>query len=80
MLAFLVSLLFGILVGMACALVGVKSPAPPIVALFGLLGIGIDEQGVIWPTPAAPHRTIGQHDTGQPKGSVEAPPGTLTEE
>ena len=45
MLAFLVSLLFGILVGVAYALVGVKSPAPPIVALFGLLGIGIGEQG-----------------------------------
>ena len=47
-MSFLVSLLFGIAVGVAYAFVGVKSPAPPIFALFGLLGIVIGEQGVAW--------------------------------
>ncbi len=43
-----VSLLVGIAVGVIYALLGVKSPAPPIVALFGLLGIVIGEQGLPW--------------------------------
>ena len=47
-MADLVSLLVGIGVGVAYALLGVKSPAPPIVALVGLLGIVIGEQGVPW--------------------------------
>ena len=45
-MSFLVSLLFGVAIGAAYALAGVKSPAPPVVALFGLLGIVIGEQGV----------------------------------
>ena len=47
-MSFLVSLLFGVAIGAAYALAGVKSPAPPIVALFGLLGIVIGEQGAAW--------------------------------
>ena len=47
-MSYLVSLLVGIAVGAAYALLGVKSPAPPIVALFGLLGIVVGEQGVPW--------------------------------
>ena len=47
-MAYLVSLLVGIAVGTAYALLGVKSPAPPVVALFGLLGIVIGEQGMPW--------------------------------
>ena len=47
-MTYLVSLLVGIAVGVAYALLGVKSPAPPIVALFGLLGIVIGEQGLPW--------------------------------
>lgn len=47
-MAYLVSLLVGIAVGVAYALLGVKSPAPPLVALFGLLGIVMGEQGVPW--------------------------------
>ena len=47
-MACLVSLLAGIAVGAAYALLGVKSPAPPVIALFGLLGIVIGEQGVPW--------------------------------
>ncbi len=73
-MTFVVSLLFGVVVGVAYALVGLKSPAPPIVAL----GIVIGEQGVIW-LKQAPLRTVAQHDTAQPKGGVKAPPDALTE-
>ncbi len=45
-MAYLVSLLVGIGVGVAYALLGVRSPAPPLVALVGLLGIVLGEQGV----------------------------------
>ena len=55
-MSFLVSLLFGIAIGAAYALAGVKSPAPPVVALFGLLGIVIGEQGVAWMKSAAPRQ------------------------
>ena len=45
-LNFLISLAVGILVGATYALLRVHSPAPPLVALVGLLGIVIGEQGV----------------------------------
>ncbi len=47
-MAWLLSLLVGIAVGVTYALLGVKSPAPPLVALVGLLGIVLGEQGVPW--------------------------------
>ncbi len=47
-MTYLVSLLVGVAVGVAYALIGVRSPAPPLVALFGLLGIVAGEQGVLW--------------------------------
>ena len=60
-MSFLVSLAFGIAVGVAYALSGVKSPAPPLVALFGLLGIVMGEQGVAWlkSRGAPPHEVAG---------------------
>ena len=42
----LVSLLMGLVVGVAYGLVQVRSPAPPRIALVGLLGILLGEQGV----------------------------------
>jgi len=39
-----VSLLMGVAVGVAYGLVGVRSPAPPLIALIGLLGIVLGEQ------------------------------------
>ena len=39
MTAYLASLAVGIGVGIAYALLGVKSPAPPVIALVGLLGM-----------------------------------------
>ncbi|WP_420996801.1 XapX domain-containing protein [Cupriavidus sp. 30B13] len=43
---YLVSLSVGILVGIIYALLQVRSPAPPVVALVGLLGMLIGEQVV----------------------------------
>ena len=40
------SLLVGLIVGGAYALIGVKSPAPPIAALLGLLGMLAGEHAV----------------------------------
>jgi XapX domain-containing protein len=42
--AYLLSLLVGIVVGVVYALFQVRSPAPPVIALIGLLGILIGEQ------------------------------------
>jgi XapX domain-containing protein len=44
MKAYVLSLLAGILVGVVYSLIGVQSPAPPVVALVGLLGILAGEQ------------------------------------
>ena len=44
-MTYLISLLAGIGVGIAYALIGVRSPAPPLIALIGLLGIVLGETG-----------------------------------
>ena len=82
-MACVVSLLVGIGVGVVYALLGVKSPAPPVVALFGLLGIVAGEQGLPWakrlvaerPVPALRSPTLEQraHPTRDPL-SPEDPP------
>ena len=41
---YLVSLAVGVLVGIIYAVLGVRSPAPPVVALIGLLGMLLGEQ------------------------------------
>ena len=41
---YFVSLLMGVLVGMFYGAAGVKSPAPPTIALLGLLGMLCGEQ------------------------------------
>jgi XapX domain-containing protein len=41
---YLISLGAGLLVGIVYSLLGVRSPAPPLVALIGLLGILLGEQ------------------------------------
>ena len=45
---YLLSLGAGLLVGGIYGLLGVRSPAPPVIALIGLLGILIGEQAVPW--------------------------------
>jgi XapX domain-containing protein len=44
MKVYLASLAAGILVGVIYSLINVRSPAPPVIALIGLLGILIGEQ------------------------------------
>ena len=44
MKTYLVSLAAGLLVGVIYALLNVRSPAPPVIALVGLLGILLGEQ------------------------------------
>lgn len=44
MKAYLVSAAVGLLVGVIYALFNVRSPAPPVIALVGLLGILVGEQ------------------------------------
>jgi XapX domain-containing protein len=41
---YLLSLGIGVLVGIIYAMFGVRSPAPPVIALVGLLGILVGEQ------------------------------------
>jgi len=43
---YLISLAAGLLVGVIYALLKVRSPAPPAIALIGLLGILLGEQAV----------------------------------
>lgn len=43
---YLVSLVMGLAVGVAYGLIQVRSPAPPLIALVGLLGMVLGEQVV----------------------------------
>jgi XapX domain-containing protein len=52
---YLVSLGAGVLVGVVYSLLNVRSPAPPLVALVGLLGILVGEQIV----PVGKHMLAG---------------------
>lgn len=44
MKAYLIALGAGLLVGLVYSLLGVRSPAPPVIALVGLAGILLGEQ------------------------------------
>ena len=52
---YLLSLGAGLLVGMIYSLLNIRSPAPPLVALVGLMGILIGEQAI----PVAKHVLSG---------------------
>ena len=57
MRTYLLSLGAGLVVGVVYSLLNVRSPAPPVVALVGLLGILIGEQII----PVARHMLEGSH-------------------
>jgi XapX domain-containing protein len=57
MRVYLLSLGAGLLVGVVYSLLNVRSPAPPVVALVGLLGILIGEQII----PVVKHMLDGSH-------------------
>lgn len=48
MTPYLLSAGIGLAVGIAYALLGVRSPAPPVIALLGLLGMLAGETAVNW--------------------------------
>jgi XapX domain-containing protein len=52
---YIVALAAGIVVGVFCECLGVRSPAPPVVALVGLFGILIGEQII----PVSKHLLAG---------------------
>ena len=57
MRVYLLSLGAGLLVGIIYSLLNVRSPAPPVVALVGLLGILVGEQII----PLTRHMVEGSH-------------------
>ena len=57
MRTYLLSLGAGLLVGVVYSLLNVRSPAPPVVALVGLLGILVGEQVI----PVAKRMVEGSH-------------------
>ncbi len=46
MIGYVISLVMGLAVGVAYGLVQVRSPAPPLIALIGLLGMVMGEQAI----------------------------------
>jgi XapX domain-containing protein len=48
MKAYFLSFVIGLGVGVVYAMLRVKSPAPPLVALVGLLGMVLGEGGYAW--------------------------------
>ena len=83
MKVYLVSFGVGLLVGVVYGLLDVRSPAPPVIALIGLLGILLGEQ--IVPvgrqmiagssiSSAWRHIRCGQHVFGQLPGGHADPP------
>lgn len=71
MSGYVVSLLMGLAVGVAYGLLHVRSPAPPLIALIGLLGMVLGEQAVA----AAKHYLVvpAQTSTRQGPGSDPGP-------
>jgi len=67
MIGCLVSLGMGLAVGVAYGLVHVRSPAPPLIALIGLLGMVLGEQMVsaAWPRVAPPPHSAIQQPSDQ---------------
>jgi XapX domain-containing protein len=82
MMPYLLSLGAGLLVGVVYSLLGVRSPAPPTIALIGLLGMLVGEQLI----PVAKKLLAGEpvvafiktdcarHVLGPQAGAVERPP------
>ncbi|CAB3795836.1 hypothetical protein LMG28614_04237 [Paraburkholderia ultramafica] len=68
MKVYLLSLGAGVLVGVIYHLIGVRSPAPPLVALVGLLGILAGEQLV----PLSEQYLLGAIRSTAPRASDEA--------
>jgi XapX domain-containing protein len=80
MKVFLASFAVGLFVGVLYGLIRVKSPAPPIVALLGLLGMVVGEQFGNWMITkevsvahAASVCLVGKNWDDKPNGPSEVP-------
>ena len=78
MKASLISFAVGICVGVIYGLIRVKSPAPPVIALLGLLGMVFGEQLGIWirakklnVSHAASVCLVGERYNRQPPSEVQ---------
>lgn len=84
---YLMSLGAGLLVGVIYSLINVRSPAPPVVALIGLLGILIGEQlppllRGLWaraPATQSWQHQVKPHVFGHLPGGTKPPHETTTE-
>jgi XapX domain-containing protein len=67
MTAYLISLLMGLAVGVAYGLLHVRSPAPPLIALVGLLGMVLGEQAIhaVRHSPSPPSQHLSVKDARQ---------------
>jgi len=70
MKSYLLSFAAGLLVGCIYSLIRVRSPAPPLIALVGLLGILLGEQGL----PLIKQIVSGQPTTTQGAADTSAEP------
>ena len=75
MTGYLISLAMGLAVGVAYGLVNVHSPAPPLIALAGLLGMVLGEQAVdLAKYHLAPPAPVLSHPASpSAPGKVQAP-------
>jgi XapX domain-containing protein len=75
----LISFVVGLVVGVAYGVIRVKSPAPPIVALIGLLGMVLGEQAGGWlltkkiqaTNVASPH-TVGRRKDQERRSNIQS--------
>ncbi len=67
------SLLVGLAVGAAYGVMNVRSPAPPVIALLGLLGMLGGEQLVTWLRPSHAVASSGPAAPAGPAGEAGQP-------
>ena len=68
-MSYVLSLIAGLIFGVLYALVGIRSPAPPLIALIGLLGMVLGENGALLLKQNVVHRadraaSVGDGDSG----------------
>jgi XapX domain-containing protein len=73
-MSFLISLAVGFAFGAGYALLGVRSPAPPLVALAGLLGILAGEHFIPWARHHWSASAVAQHGAARDAGSDRPEP------
>ena len=70
MIGYLVSLVMGLVIGVAYGLVQVRSPAPPLIALVGLLGMVLGERAI---------DMVKRHFPPPPEASIRQASGAVRE-